>query len=305
MRFLITGSNGFLGSSLVNYLIDKQHKICALVRNETYVQDPRLKYALWNPETKYIDLSKIGSFDVVINLSGANISGRRWNPRWNSRYKKVIWDSRVNTTELLAKSITELNPKPKILINASAMGYYGHRGEEILRENSGPGQGFFSNLAIEWERATCQAQLAGIRVVNLRLGHVLGVSGGIFRTLSPFIRFGLIGRFGSGRQWWPWIGLEDLLRIVDSVIEDETYTGSLNAVSPAPVRQQEFVRSLANSMNCKTLINYPAWLLKLLFGELAVEGLLASHYMVPEKLSSRGFQFSETEIAKTLDFNSK
>ena len=291
MRFLVTGSSGFVGSHLVRALLQGQHRVSVLVRGET-ASVRNVTHVKWDPNKDALDISLLGGVDAVVHLAGASIAGKRWNPE----YKALLRDSRVRGTRLLAKAIAGLDSPPKVMVSASAMGYYGDRGDEVLTEDSAPGQGFLARTSVEWENATAPASDAGIRVVHLRIGNVLGRDGGMIKRLKPLFLTGLGGRIGSGQQWWPWIAVEDLVRVITTVVDDDSYAGAVNAAAPGITRQADFAKAMASALRRPAFLPMPAWLARLMIGEMAQEAVLSSQRMVPEKLNSKGFEFLGPEL---------
>jgi uncharacterized protein (TIGR01777 family) len=233
-----------------------------------------------------LDLSSAGRVDAVVHLAGVNVAGKRWN----AEYKALIRDSRVRGTRLIAKAIAALDPKPRVMVMASAMGYYGDRGDEVLTEESAPGDDFMAGVAVEWERAADPAREAGTRVVATRFGHVLGKQAGTLPKLKTPFLLGLGGPMGSGRQWWPWVAVEDVVRVIRFAIDREDIAGAVNTVAPGITRQKEFAKELAKALGRPAFMPLPAWGAKLILGELAVD-VLSSRRMVPAVLESKGFKF--------------
>jgi uncharacterized protein (TIGR01777 family) len=233
--------------------------------------------------------------DVVINLAGEKIAGR-----WNKRKKAAIRNSRVNGTSILAQALATLDPKPKVFIAASAIGFYGDRGNEVLLENSAPGHNFLAKVCQEWEAATKPASQAGIRVVNVRTGIVLSKKGGALKQMLLPFRLGLGGVIGNGKQYFSWITLEDIVRIYLYAMEHKELSGPINAVAPHPVTNKQFTKALGRALFRPTILPLPASTARLVFGELADEGLLASERVQPGILDGAGFQFTQTEILPAL-----
>ncbi|NOX57047.1 MAG: TIGR01777 family protein, partial [Planctomycetes bacterium] len=237
MRILVTGSTGLVGSALVRSLQQDGHAVTRLVRREPAGAESSV---FWNPETGQIDREGLEGADAVVHLAGENIAARRWTRKQKAR----IRDSRVIGTRLLAESLAELSSPPAVLVAASGMGFYGDRGEEEVDETSPPGRGFLAELCQQWEGAADPARNAGIRVVHLRIGMVLSEKGGALAKMLPAFRLGLGGVIGSGRQYWSWIALDDLVRIIRHAIENDGLSGPVNAVSPRPVTNRQFTQTL-------------------------------------------------------------
>ncbi len=290
MKVLITGSTGLIGSGLLPYLTQHGHDVQRLVRGGT-TGDVR-----WDPETGTIDREKLAGLDAVVHLAGENIAAGRWN----EGRKKQILDSRVRGTRLIAESLAALAAPPKVLICASASGYYGDRGSEILREDSSAGTGFLADVCKEWEAAAEPARRKGIRVVHVRIGILLTPKGGaLAKMLLPF-KLGAGGRLGSGEQYWSWIAIDDLIRIVEFALTSETIDGPLNAVTPNPVANAEFTKTLARVLRRPAIFPVPAPALKLVMGEMAEQLLLSSFRMEPARLIANGFVFHYPELEGAL-----
>lgn len=258
--------------------------------------------ACWSPQTGRINLRDGGPFDAVIHLAGESIA-QRWTPAAKAR----IRSSRVDGTKLLSSALAALDKPPQVLIAASAVGYYGNRGEEIVDEQSPSGTGFLAEVCREWEAATGSAVERAIRVVHLRLGIVLTNRGGALAKMLPPFKSGLGGRLGNGRQYWSWIALEDLLRIIQHVLVSRALSGPLNAVSPNPITNIEFTCTLGKVVRRPTFFPMPAFAVKLLFGQMGEEALLASCRVLPKRLEEEGFgfRFAELEGAFTSALESK
>lgn len=249
----------------------------------------------WDPERAIIDEAALEGLDAVVHLAGENIAGR-----WDQEKKAKIRDSRIKGTALLSNALARLSQKPKVFVCASAVGYYGDRGDQILTEASPPGSGFLPEVCRLWEAATEPAAESGIRVVNLRIGIVLSSRGGaLARMLTPF-KLGLGGPIGSGQQYMSWIDLEDLIRIITHALKAESLCGPVNAVAPNPVTNAEFARALGRALSRPALLPLPAFAARLAFGQMADELLLASARVKPEKLLSSGFQFNYPDIDSSL-----
>lgn len=292
MHVLVTGSSGFVGSTLVDHLLRSGDRVTTLVRGSSNA-DRRVNPVKWDPTAESVDLAVVGNVDAVVHLAGASIGGKRWN----AEYKKLIRDSRVHGTSVLSKAISGLSHRPPVMVMASAQGYYGDRGDEELTEESGPGEGFLADTAVEWENAADPARDAGIRVVATRFANVLGKEGGMLPRLKvPFLS-GLGGRMGSGQQWWPWIAVEDVARIIKFSINNQEIAGPVNTVAPGITRQIDFAKALARTLRRPAIAPLPGWAAKLLIGGLAEEGLLASQKMVPSVLIDHGYEFLGEDLS--------
>jgi uncharacterized protein len=292
MRILISGASGFVGTALVPYLEGAGHTVTRLVRRPP--RGPRER--AWDPAAGVLDSAVLESADAVINLSGEDLAAGRWT----ASRKRRLWDSRVQSTNLLASAVALASPRPSVMINASGVGYYGDRGEETLTEDSSPGEGFLPRLAHAWEAAAEPARAAGTRVVSFRFGIVLAAHGGaLAKMLTPF-RFGAGGPFADGRAWWTWIALDDLLAAMAFAFEHSALDGPVNLVAPEPVRNADFVRALARVLHRPAVMPVPAFALRALLGEMADDALLASTRAVPRRLLDAGFRHRFTELEEAL-----
>ncbi len=294
MKVLIAGSSGLIGSELTNYLKDRGFDIIRLVRKESEVVDDSL---LWSPEHHEINLDDFEGFDVVINLAGENIA----TGRWTKEKKKKIEESRVRFTHMLSELLTKLKSPPKLLINASAVGYYGNRPGEILNEDSAPGKGFLSEVCQKWEEALEHAISKGIRVVPIRIGVVLSSKGGALTKMLTSFRLGLGGKISKGCQYMSWIAIDDLVRIIHYIIENESISGPVNATSPNPITNKVFTKTLGKVIKRPTIFPLPAFVAKIILGrEMANELLLSSTRAMPDKLLSLSFSFQFGDLEKAL-----
>lgn len=288
---VISGSHGLIGSALVKALAARGHEVRRLVRRA-----PRSSGEItWNPEAGTIDRAALHGASVVINLAGENIA-----QRWTRGARRRIHDSRVQGTTLVARTIAALPDKPSLLVNASAVGIYGDRGDEALDERSAPGTGFLAGVCRDWEAATAPASDAGIRVAMLRTGVVFATGGGALpKLLLPF-RLGVGGRIGTGRQWVSWIALGDAVRAVLHIVNDDVLVGPIDAVSPNPVRNAELAHTLGRVLHRPALIPVPATAIRLALGAMGVESLLASQRARPARLLERGFTFEQPTLESAL-----
>jgi len=293
MKILVTGSHGLIGSALINRLEKEGHKTYRLVRQ---TPEPGTGQAFWSPSTQEIDLSACGQLDAAVHLAGENIASGRWTAARMARIRR----SRIDGTRLLVSALAALDPPPRVLVSASAIGIYGDRGDEPLTERSAPGKGFLSELCREWEEAAAGARRAGIRTVNFRIGLVLSPTGGaLAKMLLPF-RLGLGGRVGSGHQYMSWIVLDDLVSACVHCIEQDGIDGPLNAVAPHPVTNREFTKALGTVLGRPTFLPLPARIVRLLLGRMADELLLAGARVEPALLNRSGFNFEKTHITEAL-----
>lgn len=282
MNILLTGARGFIGSALVSRLANGGHRVVPL-RRATGGSEAG---PTWNPPAGQVRLELAGPLNAVVHLAGENIA-----QLWTSTAKARIRASRVDATRLLCEALARLPQPPRVLICASATGFYGDRGGEMLDEMSAPGTGFLPEVCQAWEAAADVARQRGIRVVHLRLGIVLARHGGALAKMLPAFRFGLGGRLGAGRQYWSWIALEDLLRVVELALQDDRLSGAVNAVSAEPVTNADFTRALARALRRPAVLPMPAFAVQWLFGEMGRDALLASARVRPLRLLKSGFEF--------------
>ncbi len=310
MNILISGGSGLIGSALSRRLVERGDQVVRLVRVVSPTssihgsnQDKAVEKDLqvqWNPAQGWLDWSRlesIGRIDAVINLSGAGIGDKRWS----NRRRTEILDSRINSTRLIAQSISKLNEPPSVFVSASAIGFYGDRGDEELDESSLPGSGFLAEVCQAWEDAASKTITSETRLVLLRSGVVLSASGGALKRQLRIFRLGLGGCLGDGSQYLSWISLHDEVSIIVSAIDDSRISGPINATSPLPVTNLEFSHALGSVLHRPVLVHVPKRMLGYALGlDLANELLLASQRVLPKKLLSLGFEFRDSEIQKAL-----
>jgi uncharacterized protein len=294
MRVAVSGSTGLVGSQVVASLSAAGHEVVRLVRRPPA---PGEKVVRWDPEKGEIDAAGLGGLDAVVHLAGENIA----SGRWNAARKAAIRGSRVNATRLLCETLAGLARPPKTLVCASAIGYYGDRGADVLTEESPPGTGFLAEVCREWEAASEPAARKGIRVVVLRIGVVLSAKGGALSRMLPPFRAGLGGVIGSGRQYVSWIALDDLVGIVLHALHSGELRGPVNAVAPVPVTNRELTEALGKVLSRPTLLPVPAFALRLAVGgEMADALLLASTRVAPRRLEETGYRFRFLELREAL-----
>lgn len=298
MKILIAGSSGLVGTALVESLGGSGHTVCRLLRpqSESRTAAPRTSVALrWDPKTGELEGAAAGA-DAVVNLAGVSIA----SGRWTAERKRALYASRVDATRALVKAAGELKPRPRVLISASAVGYYGSRGDEELTEDSSCGDDFLSGLARDWEEQALRGDDLQMRVVCLRFGVVLAKNGGALqRMLLPF-RLGAGGRLGSGNQWMSWLTVGEAVSMVRFALDNETVRGPVNAVSPNPARNREFTAALARALHRPVIFPAPAFALRLVLGEMAGALLLSSQRAVPWKLPALGYSFVHPDLAGAL-----
>jgi uncharacterized protein len=286
MRIAATGATGFIGRRLVESLRAAGHEVRVLSRKPgPYQWDP-----LGGPPSK----AALEGVDAVVHLAGEPVA-----QRWTPPAKRLIRESRVLGTRHLVQAFSSLSKPPAVLVAASAVGYYGSRGEEVLTEDAPPGAGFLPETCVEWEQASESAAGLGVRVVRLRIGVVLGRGGGALQQMLPPFRMGVGGPLAGGRQWMSWIHLEDLVGLIRFALENPSVAGPLNATAPTPVRNAEFTRALAGVLHRPAFFPVPALALKLLFGEMS-EVVLGSQRAVPQAAERAGFDFHFPEAAGAL-----
>ena len=291
MNILITGSTGLIGSALTDYLASMGHVVYPLVRNKD-IDCP----FYWNPPEQVIHLDESICLDVVIHLAGENIA----DSRWNTEKKKLIVESREQGTKLLCEALVKLRHKPELLISASAIGFYGETANNIVTEDSPPGTGFLSEIAIKWEAATQVVENSGIRLVHMRTGIVLSPDGGVLEKMMLPVSLGLGGIVGNGQQYMSWISMNDMLHIIEFIIENRQISGPVNMVSNRPVTNYEFIKTLGKVLHRPTIIPFPAFMAKLLFGEMAESLLLSSTRVNSIKLEQAGYKYIDNTLENTL-----
>jgi uncharacterized protein (TIGR01777 family) len=281
-----------LGSAIARALGEQGTRTLRLVRRE--VRTP--EELRWNPSAGHLDAARLENLSAAIHLSGANVAARRWT----EDYKREMTESRVGATRVLSEALAHLNHPPSILISASAIGFYGNRGDEPLNEDSPAGDGYFPSLCTAWEAATRPAEDAGIRVVHLRFGMVVGRNGGAMARLAPLFKLGLGGRLGNGRQWVSWISETDAVAAAFFALETSSLAGAVNTTSPQPVTNAEFTHQLSRAVHRPAFMNAPAFALRLAFGEMADEALLSSTRAFPKRLLDAGFAFAHPTIGEAF-----
>jgi len=300
MHILISGASGLIGSSLAPRLSASGHRVSRLVRVRGGRGGARGSGGAavpWDPESGVLDPSCLSGVDAIVHLSGESIAGGPWSKKRRER----IRNSRIRTTRLLAETLAQMSPRPAVLVQASAVGYYGSRGEDTLTETSSAGAGFLADLCRDWEAASMPAQDAGVRVTRLRTAPVLSAKGGMLAAILPIFRLGLGGRLGNGRQWMSWISLDDHLSVIERALQDSSMRGSINAASPEPVRNAAFTKALGRALHRPTILPAPEFALRMALGRArAEELLLTSQRVTPEALVASDFRFQHPRLEEAL-----
>jgi len=291
---MVAGASGLIGGALVPRLTAAGHRVTRLVRHPARARDGE---RVWDPASGALEVETISDADAIVHLGGANL-GTLWTPR----KKRQLRSSRVRSTRLLADRISDLarSSRPPVFVHASAVGYYGDRGDDVLTESSSPGRGFLPDLCRDWEAASQPAGAAGSRVVHVRTGLVLSRHGGVLHAMLPAFRLGLGARLGDGTQWMPWIALDDVAQVYTRAITDDSLRGPVNAVAPEPVQNTEFTRAVAAQVGKRARLAAPGFALRLLPGRMADEALLASERVMPEALRRVGFVYQYPTLPAAL-----
>jgi uncharacterized protein len=289
-RILVSGASGPIGVALVPALRAAGATVTRLVRTSAVGPDQ----IAWDP-SRPLSADLVSGCDAVIHLAGESIVGR-----WTAAKKRRILESRAQGTAHLAEAAAKASPPPRVFISASAVGFYGNRGDEILREDSASGEGFAAEICRQWEAATQPAAQAGIRTTQMRFGVVMSAEGGALPKMLPPFRLGLGGRLGHGRQWWPWISVRDAAGTIQHVLRLESLSGPVNTVAPNPVTNAEFTRILASVLRRPAIFPMPAFAVRLIFGEMGGELFLGSQRVEPAKLAASGYQFQHPDLKNAL-----
>lgn len=292
MHIVISGSSGFIGTELVRHLLANGHRVTRLVRRRGRPSEP---VAVWDPEQGMIDTVLLGDADAIVHLAGESIIGR-----WTPKKKRRILQSRMQGTRLIAQTLARLPKPPRAWFCASAVGYYGHRGDEWLHEESGAGRGFLAEVCRMWEGETEPAARAGVRVIRGRIGMVLGRTGGALAKMLPPFRLGLGGPIGSGRQYWSWIAIADLVGAIEHLLVNDQLHGPVNLTAPTPVTNAQFTETLADLLRRPAVLPMPAFAARLVFGQMADEVLLASQRAKPARLVTSGYRFRYPDLGLAL-----
>jgi uncharacterized protein (TIGR01777 family) len=294
VNVLVSGATGLIGGSLTVALERDGHRVFSLSRSS-----PGLENAIrWDLDRGALDASRLEGMEAVVHLAGESIATGRWTERKKAR----ILESRVRGTRLLAETLAGLSTPPGVMVSASAVGYYGDRGDELLREESAPGSGFLAGVCRQWEAAADPAREAGIRVVHPRIGVVLSPEGGALGTTLPIFKLGGGGRIGSGRQYWSWVTLDDVVRAIIHALNDGSVEGPVNVGSPNPLTNADYTRTLGRVLGRPTVLPLPAPAARIMLGEVADALLLASARMEPARLKETGYEFRHPELEGALRY---
>ena len=292
MKVVVSGSSGLIGTALVRALEVRGDEVTRLVR-----RTPTTGEARWDPESNQIETAALEGHDAVVHLAGVGIGDRRWS----EEHKRAVLESRVKGTTLLAETIAGLIHKPRVMASASAMGYYGLRGDEVLTEDAPPGSGFLTDVCTQWEAATAAAEDAGVRVVHLRTGLVLSPDGGALKQMLLPFKLGLGGRIGNGRQWWSWISIDDEVAAILHLVDSSNVRGPVNLAAPNPVTNEEFTRTLNGVLRRPTLLPTPTFALRAMFGSEAVDEMfLGGQRVAPARLQADGYAFRHPDLEGAL-----
>jgi uncharacterized protein len=293
MKIVVGGSTGLVGTALIPLLQDSGHQVVQLIRGDLQDASSQIQ---WDPKNGQLDAAELEGVDVVIHLGGHNIA----SGRWTAARKKLMVESRVESANLLATTIASMSKPPKTFVCASAIGFYGDRDQDVMTEQSEPGPDYISDLCQQWEASVEPARTAGVRVVSLRIGVVLSPNGGaLHKMLTPF-KLGGGGVVGSGLQWWSWIAIDDLVRVILHAATTDSLSGTVNAVAPGITQNREFTKTLGRVLKRPTFFPLPAFIVKTVFGEMGRELLLASTRVDPKKLLDSGFEFNFPDLEPAL-----
>jgi uncharacterized protein (TIGR01777 family) len=299
MRILVSGSTGFLGTSLIETLEREGHTIARLVRPDAKQRNAAGAFAQtvrWDPVAGQFDAATAEGADALVHLAGASIA----DGRWNASRKRLLQMSRIDATRHLMGALSKLQRPPASIVAASAIGYYGNRGDETLTEASAPGSDFLAKLCCDWEAETARGAEFGARVVSLRFGIILAAHGGALPRMAMPFKLGAGGRLGSGQQWMSWLTLKEVIRMIQFALGNARLSAPVNAVTPNPVQNKEFTRVLAKTLHRPALFPAPSFMLRLALGEMADGLLLASQKVMPSKLMDAGYSFLQPDLANAL-----
>lgn len=292
MKIVVTGASGLIGTTLVRALRADGHDVRRLVRHEPTAADE----SSWDPARHTIDPGALDGIEAVVHLAGVGVADKRWS----ASHKKAVMDSRVDGTTLIADAVAKHRDQVKVLISASAVGWYGERGDAILDESDSRGAGFLADVVEAWESSTAAASDAGVRVVNIRSGIVLSADGGALGKVLPLFKLGLGGKLGSGKQWMPWIAMADEVDAIRFLLVHDEVSGPANLTAPEPVRNTEYTAAIGRVLHRPTVATVPKFALRVALAGFADEGALVSQRALPRKLLDAGFEFSYMDIDSAL-----
>lgn len=294
MKITLTGASGFLGAKLIEKLVAEQHQLHVLGRRKPAGLSGWARFSEWDAMSGDVPVEAVNGADAVLHLAGEPVA-----QKWNDEIKHRIRESRVKGTSALVAAIAQCTVKPKALVAASAIGFYGSRGDEVLTEESAPGSGFLPEVCVAWEQAIEEASVHVPRIVKLRIGIVLGAGGGALEKMLPPFKMGVGGKLGDGRMWMSWIHIDDMVGLLHFALHNEGLSGAVNATSPHPVRNDDFTRSLGRALQRPTLFAVPVFALKAMYGEMA-SVVLASQRVHPVVAQQAGYQFQYSDLDAAL-----
>jgi uncharacterized protein (TIGR01777 family) len=292
MRIVVTGASGLIGTAVVAALRTSGHRVRRVVRRPPQASDE----VQWDPPNRHIDARAFDNAEAVIHLAGAGIA----DGRWSDRQRRVILDSRIDGTATMAEAVAQRGDQIKVLLSASAVGWYGDRGDDVVDESDPAGSGFLADVVQRWEAATAPASDAGVRVATLRSGIVLSTKGGALGRALPLFRMGAGGRLGDGTQWMPWIAISDEVAAIQWLLDRDELSGAFNLVGPRPVRNSDYTAAIGKLLQRPTFATVPRFMLRLAFGDFADEGLLVSQRVAPRRLLESGFEFTQPDLDDAL-----
>lgn len=292
VNVVVTGASGLIGSALVKSLTADGHEVVRLVRRDARAADERR----WDPAAGELDPTVIDAADAVVHLAGAGIGDQRWN----EDYKRTVLRSRVDGTTTIAEAIARATSPPKVLLSASAVGFYGDTGEDAVDESASSGDGFLADVVRQWEASSAAAEAAGVRVVHARSGVVLSADGGALGKVLPLFKLGLGGRLGSGAQWMSWIAIADHITALRFLLDRADLSGPVNLTAPEPVRNRDYTKAIGRAVHRPALAIVPAPVLRIALGGFADEGVLVSQRVLPTRLEDAGFPFTYADVDSAL-----
>lgn len=291
MKIAVTGASGLIGTPLVAHLRSLGHDVYRLVRRSSSAPDE----ITWNPESGFVDTEKLAGTEAVVHLAGAGVGDHRWT----DAYKREILESRVKGTDTIARAMASLDPKPRVLVSASAIGFYGDTGDRAVTEMDPAGEGFLADVVVAWEAAANPARDAGIRVVHPRTGLVVAGDGGAWGRMFPLFKAGIGGKLGSGKQYWSWISLRDEITALTYLIDNESMSGPVNLTAPTPQTNADITKVMGSVLGRPTLLAVPSIALKIALGEFSTE-VLGSARVLPAKLEQSNFAFADKTVESAI-----